>query len=239
VSTTLTSEFLSGLPILGTDYQDVLTLSPGAVDVANSCPRQGARDVNVVTLVDGADVAICPSGKGCQEDNLDSIAEIETLTACAGANFKAAQGALANIVQGGSGPGKERLAGRRSGLLPAFCRLGASRKTYRVGERIDLYVAIKNLSRKNLKVPASLSISDGTASFRVLSDEWTALPQPASGSCPEKKRQLLPGEWIVFKVTLNGAGTYRLDRPGFYHLVFLGSDLGLPDSTQLTLRVEP
>jgi hypothetical protein len=54
-----------------------------------------------------------------------------------------------------------------------------------------------------------------------------------------KKRDLQPGEWIVFKILLNGEGGYHLDRPGLYHLVFLGSDLDLPDSTQLVLRIEP
>ncbi len=48
-----------------------------------------------------------------------------------------------------------------------------------------------------------------------------------------------PGEWILFKVTLKGAGGYQLNRPGDYHVVLLGSELRLPDSTELTLTIEP
>ena len=130
------------------------------------------------------------------------------------------------------------LSHRHSGL-PAFSRLRALRNTYHLGEEIEVFIAIKNLSRKTILVPASLSVPDGTALFRILDDTWTALPHPASGICRERKRKLPPGGKIAVKVTLNGAGGYRLDRPGLYHIVFLGSELGLPDSTQLTLRVEP
>ena len=108
-----------------------------------------------------------------------------------------------------------------------------------MGEPIELYVAIRNLSGKTVKVPASFSVPQGTAPFRILDDAWQDLASPIPVSCAEKKRALAPGEWIVFKITLNGEGGYHLDRPGLYYLVFLGSELGLPDSTQLTLRLEP
>ena len=179
LSTTITSEFLSEIPVLGCDYQDVLALAPGvtAPGSASTPNVHGARNTDV-------------------------------------------------------------LSHRHSGL-PAFSRLRALRNTYHLGEEIEVFIAIKNLSRKTILVPASLSVPDGTALFRILDDTWTALPHPASGICRERKRKLPPGGKIAVKVTLNGAGGYRLDRPGLYHIVFLGSELGLPDSTQLTLRVEP
>jgi hypothetical protein len=40
-------------------------------------------------------------------------------------------------------------------------------------------------------------------------------------------------------VVLNGPGGYALTVPGTYHVVLLGSSLGLPDSNTLTLDVEP
>jgi len=189
LSTTVSSEFISGLPVTGRDYQDVMVLAPRVTGVS--------------------------------------------------AAYSRAQGAFSSIVQGSGGPPGGRQAIQRAVTSPVFCRLGAVRKSYRVGEKIDLYVAIKNLFRKTVKVPAFLSVSGGTALFRILDDEWNAVPGPVSGSCIERKRALLPGEWILFKVTLNGEGGYRLDRPGLYCLVFLGSELGLPDSTQLTLRIDP
>jgi hypothetical protein len=127
----------------------------------------------------------------------------------------------------------------RRDTWPTFCRLMAARKSYRVGERIVLQIAIKNLSQRTLRLPAALSVADGTALFRILDEGWSATPNPVSARRAEKKRALLPGDWIVFKVTLNAEGGYRLDRPGLYRLVFLGSELDLPDSTQLTIRIEP
>jgi len=46
---------LTGLPVLGRDYQDILTLAPGVTDVNNTGNPNihGARDTDVVTLVDG------------------------------------------------------------------------------------------------------------------------------------------------------------------------------------------
>jgi len=204
ISTTITSEYIDGLPVLGTDYQDVLTLAPGVTDTnrTGNPNIHGARDTNVVTLVDGA-----------------------------GASFSRAQGGFLGIAP--AVPGSRRYRGS-----PVFSRLGSLRKSYHVGEPIELYVAMRNLSSKTVKVPASLSVSQGTAPFRILDDSWKSLASPAAMSCTER-RSLAPGEWIVFRIILNGEGGYRLDRPGLYYLVFLGSELGLPDSTQLTLRIEP
>ncbi len=221
ISTTITSEYLSGLPILGTDYQVVLTLAPGAVDVQGTASPNihGARDTDVVTLVDGV-----------------SIDDIEVITSGAGASYGRAQGGFTGVATSRT---VSKGATAAFSVYRVFCRLSALRKSYHVGEPIELYVAVRNLSGKMVKVPASLSVPLGTAPFRILDDTWKDLASPIPVTCARKQRALAPGEWIVFKITLNGEGGYRLERPGLYYLVFLGSELGLPDSTQLALRIEP
>jgi hypothetical protein len=99
-STTFTSEFIDSLPILGRDYQDVLTLAPGVTDVdGDGNPTiHGSRDVDVVTLVDGVSTNDPLTGKRGQELNLNSIQEIEVKTAGATAEYGRAQGGFVNIV---------------------------------------------------------------------------------------------------------------------------------------------
>jgi len=100
ISTTITSEFISGLPVLGTDYQDILTLAPGVTDVNNTGNPNihGARDTDVVTLVDGVSTTDPFSGGFGQNLNTESIEEIEVITSGAGAQFSRAQGGFVNIV---------------------------------------------------------------------------------------------------------------------------------------------
>jgi hypothetical protein len=50
---------------------------------------------------------------------------------------------------------------------------------------------------------------------------------------------LAPGTRHSFRVVLNGEGGYKLDRPGRYYLVFLGSGLGLPDSDRISIEITP
>jgi len=99
-STTISSEFLSGLPVLGRDYQDILTLAPGVTDVNNTGNPNihGARDTDVVTLVDGVNTTDPFTGLYGQELNVESIEEIEVITAGATAEYSRASGGFVNIV---------------------------------------------------------------------------------------------------------------------------------------------
>ncbi|MEK7798615.1 MAG: TonB-dependent receptor [Acidobacteriota bacterium] len=99
-STTFSSEFIDALPILGVDYQDILTLAPGVTDVdGDGNPTiHGSRDVDVVTLVDGVSTNNPFTGQRGQELNLDSIEEIEVKTAGATVEYGRAQGGFVNIV---------------------------------------------------------------------------------------------------------------------------------------------
>jgi outer membrane receptor protein involved in Fe transport len=98
--TKFSAEFIDALPILGRNYQDVLTLAPGVSDVDGdgNINVHGSRDVDVVTLVDGVSTVDPFSGQVGQQLNLDSIQEIEIKTSGASAEFGRAQGGFVNII---------------------------------------------------------------------------------------------------------------------------------------------
>ncbi|HYS77580.1 MAG TPA: carboxypeptidase regulatory-like domain-containing protein, partial [Candidatus Dormibacteraeota bacterium] len=98
--TRLTSEFVDTLPILGRDYQDALTLAPGVTDAdGDGNPNiHGARDTDVVTLVDGVSTTDPLTGKVGAQLNIESIQEIEIKTSGATAEYGRAQGGFADII---------------------------------------------------------------------------------------------------------------------------------------------
>ncbi len=98
--TRISSEFLDALPILGRNYQDILTLAPGVTDVdGTGNPNiHGARDTDVITLVDGVSTTDPLTGKIGAQLNIESIQEIEIKTSGATAEFGRAQGGFANII---------------------------------------------------------------------------------------------------------------------------------------------
>jgi hypothetical protein len=95
-----TSEFIDALPILGRNYQDLLALAPGVSDIdGDGNPNiHGARDTDVVTLVDGVSTTDPLTGKIGAQLNIESIQEIEVKTSGATAEFSRAQGGFANII---------------------------------------------------------------------------------------------------------------------------------------------
>ncbi len=99
-STTFTSTFIAELPIMGRDYQDILILAPGVTDVnGTGNPNiHGARDTDVVTLVDGVSTTDPFSGQFGQNLNIESIQELEVITSAASAQYSRAQGGFANIL---------------------------------------------------------------------------------------------------------------------------------------------
>jgi len=98
--TRISSEFIDALPILGRNYQDVLTLAPGVTDVdGDGNPNiHGARDVDVNTLVDGVSTVDPATGQVGQQLNINSIQEIEVKTGGASAEFGRGQGGFVTIV---------------------------------------------------------------------------------------------------------------------------------------------
>src|SRR5437773_2144013 len=98
--TRLSSEFIDTLRCLGRDYQDTLTLAPGVTDVdGDGNPNiHGARDTDVVTLVDGVSTTDPLTGKIGAQLNIESIQEIQIKTSGAPAEYGRAQGGFADIV---------------------------------------------------------------------------------------------------------------------------------------------
>ena len=89
-STAFSSEFIAGLPVLGRDYQDILSLAPGVTDVnGTGNPNiHGARDTGVLTLVDGVNTTDPLTGYYGQHLNIESIEEIEVITSGATAEYR-------------------------------------------------------------------------------------------------------------------------------------------------------
>ena len=100
IETRLDSEFLEALPVLGRNYQDVLTLAPGVSDIdGDGNPNiHGARDTDMLTLLDGVSTTDPLTGKIGAQLNIESIQEIEIKTTGASAEFSRAQGGFANII---------------------------------------------------------------------------------------------------------------------------------------------
>lgn len=98
--TTISSEFIDALPILGRNYQDALTLAPGVTDIdGDGNPNiHGARDTDVNTLVDGVSTVDPVDGTVGQQLAINSIQEIEVKTSGASAEFGRAQGGFVTVV---------------------------------------------------------------------------------------------------------------------------------------------
>ena len=99
-STTFTSSFIADLPILGRDYQDILVLAPGVTDInkTGNPNIHGARDTDVITLVDGVSTTDPFTGYFGQNLNIESIQELEVITSAATAQYSRAQGGFASIL---------------------------------------------------------------------------------------------------------------------------------------------
>ena len=100
-------------------------------------------------------------------------------------------------------------------------------------------LTLTNRTRRSIDVPDTLSAVDGSARFQILDTTWKVLPNPTANPTSPKSIRLQPGGRVTLRLVLNGPGGYRLSQPGIYHIVLLGSSLGLPDSNTLTLRVDP
>jgi hypothetical protein len=119
------------------------------------------------------------------------------------------------------------------------CRIEAVQKSYQLSQPLEIVVAFENLSGKTMEVPAILSTVDGTARFQILDSNWKASPHPTPNAAKPNMLQLQPGARITLSVIINGAGGYSITKPGTYHIVFLGAEIGLPNSNTLTIRVDP
>ncbi len=99
-STTYNAEFIEGIPLLGRQFSDLLALAPGVTDSSNDGRYnvRGARDTGFQLRLDGTNVTDPVSGYFAQEINLDSIEEVEVITAGASAEYGRADGGFANVI---------------------------------------------------------------------------------------------------------------------------------------------
>ena len=100
-------------------------------------------------------------------------------------------------------------------------------------------VTIENSTGRTIEVPAALSVIDGTARFQILDAGWKTTAHPATRPGKPRTIALQPGARVRLTLVINGAGGYQIKKPGTYHIVLLGSGLGLPNSNTLTLRINP
>ncbi len=100
-STKFSDEFMQNLPIPGKAYQSVLTLAPGVQDDDNdgNPTVYGSRARDFKATVSGISNVDPLTGQYMSEVSLNSIEEMEVVTAGAGAEFGRAQGGYAQIVQ--------------------------------------------------------------------------------------------------------------------------------------------
>jgi Ca-activated chloride channel family protein len=126
--------------------------------------------------------------------------------------------------------------GSGSGIV---CRLESARQAYRAGEPIELVLTFENPTTETIRVPAAMSVVDGTARFQVMDSNWNVLPHPTSRAVRPPTVELHAGDRLTLRIVINGAGGYRLTKPGTYHFVFLGSEVGWTNSNSITLQLDP
>ena len=99
-SSNYNSEFIEGLPIIGHNYQDILTLAPGVTDTdGDGNPNvHGSRDTGLQYRLDGGNITDPVSGTFGQNLNGDIIEEVEVITSGASAEYGRADGGFANVI---------------------------------------------------------------------------------------------------------------------------------------------
>ena len=116
-SSTFNSEFIEGVPLVGRSFSDLLTLAPGVTDPDGDGKLnvRGARDTGLQLRIDGTNVTNPLTGAFGQDVNLESVEEIEIITAGASAEYGRADGGFANVITKSGG-------NELSGSLKVFYR---------------------------------------------------------------------------------------------------------------------
>lgn len=97
---TFSSEFIEGLPLVGRQFEDILTLAPGVSDAdGDGTPNvHGARETSFQLRLDGTNVGNPLTGLIGQGVNIESIEEVEIVTTGASAEYGGASGGFGNVI---------------------------------------------------------------------------------------------------------------------------------------------
>jgi Ca-activated chloride channel family protein len=185
-STTISADFIDALPILGRNYQDVLTLAGNGVTV---------KAVNGATQ----------SGSS--------------------AEFNRAQGGFVKVDTRSKKP--ESIS----------VDIDLARRSYRLGETIEVTLTIENHGSALVVLPADLSVAAGTARFAIEAEGGIVPREAALSTSAGENQSIAPGQRLVIRILLNGPGGYRMDSPGHYRIRLLGAPFWLPDSNVLSFSV--
>jgi outer membrane receptor protein involved in Fe transport len=100
VETAYNSEFIEGLPLVGRSFEDLLVLAPGITDADGdgNVNVRGSRETGLQLRLDGSNVTNPVTGLSAQNVNLESIEELELVTAGAAAEYGRADGGFANVI---------------------------------------------------------------------------------------------------------------------------------------------
>ena len=98
--TSFSAEVIEGLPLVGRRFADILTLAPGITDVdGDGNPNvRGARDTGLQLRLDGANVTDPLTGQAAQGINLETVQDVDIITAGAPAEFGRADGGFVNVI---------------------------------------------------------------------------------------------------------------------------------------------
>ena len=98
--TTFSAEFLEGLPLLGRNYQDILTLAAGVTDSdGDGNPNVlGARAENFKAVVDGVSNQDVAGGTFSSNLNTDAIEAVEVIQTGGDASLGRASGSFSRII---------------------------------------------------------------------------------------------------------------------------------------------
>ncbi|MGH9868120.1 MAG: TonB-dependent receptor [Candidatus Polarisedimenticolia bacterium] len=98
--TSFSAEFIEGLPLVGRSFEDLLTLAPGVTDPDGdgNVNVRGARDTGLQLRLDGTNINDPLSGHTGQSVNLETVEELEIITAGATAEYGRADGGFANVI---------------------------------------------------------------------------------------------------------------------------------------------
>ncbi len=99
-TTSFTSDFIEGLPVIGREYVDILTLAPGVQDEDGdgNINILGSRDRDVLISMDGVNVTDPFTGQDALDVNLETVGEIVLVRAGAGAEYGGKSGGFVNLI---------------------------------------------------------------------------------------------------------------------------------------------